>query len=96
MLAKVFSCAVVGLDGVLVEVEVDVGQGQPGMIVVGLPYTYRELSTMSEVTGGTPYGASCVAGAGDTLRMPTPLELKICRYQGEHVAKLAARLQPPE
>ena len=37
MLAKVFSCAVVGLDGVLVEVEVDVGQGQPGMIVVGLP-----------------------------------------------------------
>ncbi len=37
MLAKVFSCAVVGLDGVLVEVEVDVGQGQPGMVVVGLP-----------------------------------------------------------
>jgi magnesium chelatase family protein len=37
VLAKVFSCAVVGLDGVLVEVEVDVGQGQPGMIVVGLP-----------------------------------------------------------
>ena len=37
MLAKVFSCAVVGLDGVLVEVEVDVGLGQPGMIVVGLP-----------------------------------------------------------
>jgi magnesium chelatase family protein len=37
VLAKVFSCAVVGLDGVLVEVEVDVGSGQPGMIVVGLP-----------------------------------------------------------
>lgn len=37
MLAKVFSCAVVGLDGVLVEVEVDVGQGVPGMVVVGLP-----------------------------------------------------------
>ncbi|MGN6033564.1 MAG: magnesium chelatase domain-containing protein, partial [Thermomicrobiales bacterium] len=37
MLAKVFSCAVVGLDGVLVEVEVDVGSGQPGLIVVGLP-----------------------------------------------------------
>jgi hypothetical protein len=37
VLAKVFSCAVVGLDGVLVEVEVDVGFGQPGMIVVGLP-----------------------------------------------------------
>ena len=37
MLAKVYSCAVVGLDGVLVEVEVDVGQGQPGMVLVGLP-----------------------------------------------------------
>ena len=50
---------------------------------------------VSEVTGGTPYGASCVTGVGDTLRMPTPLELRICRYQGEHVAKTAARLQPP-
>jgi len=65
-----------------------------GMIIVGLPYTYRELSTMGEITGGTPYGASCVAGVGDTARMPTPLELRLCRYQGEHVAKLAARLQP--
>ena len=37
VLAKVYSCAVVGLDGVLVEVEVDVGQGQPRMVVVGLP-----------------------------------------------------------
>ena len=39
MLAKVFSCAVVGLEGVLVEVEVDVGHGQPGIFVVGLPDT---------------------------------------------------------
>jgi NAD(P)H dehydrogenase (quinone) len=66
-----------------------------GMIVVGLPYTYRELSTMREITGGTPYGASCVTGAGDELRMPTQLELTLCRYQGEHVARTAARLQPP-
>lgn len=65
-----------------------------GMIVVGLPYTYRELSTMGEITGGTPYGASCVTGVGDTLRMPTPLELQLCRYQGEHVARISARLQP--
>ena len=65
-----------------------------GMIIVGLPYTYRELSTMGEITGGTPYGASCVTGVGDTLRMPTPLELTLCRYQGQHVAKIAARLQP--
>jgi NAD(P)H dehydrogenase (quinone) len=66
-----------------------------GMIVVGLPYTYRELSTMGEITGGTPYGASCVTGVGETLRMPTPLELTLCRYQGEHVAKITARLAPP-
>ncbi len=64
-----------------------------GMIIVGLPYTYRELSTMREITGGTPYGASCVTGAGDELRMPTPLELTLCRYQGEHVARITSRLQ---
>jgi NAD(P)H dehydrogenase (quinone) len=64
-----------------------------GMIIVGLPYTYRELSTMREITGGTPYGASCVTGTGDQLRMPTPLELTLCRYQGEHVAKITARLE---
>jgi len=62
-----------------------------GMIVVGLPYTYTELSTMGEITGGTPYGASCVTGAGPDLRMPSPLELKLCRYQGEHVAKITRR-----
>ncbi len=37
VLSKVFSCAVVGVDGVLVEVEIDVGNGQPGIIIVGLP-----------------------------------------------------------
>jgi NAD(P)H dehydrogenase (quinone) len=65
-----------------------------GMIIVGLPYTYRDLSTMREVTGGTPYGASCITGAGNELRMPTPLELDMCRNQGEHVAKITARLSP--
>ena len=60
-----------------------------GMIIVGLPYTFRDLSTMREVTGGTPYGASCVTGAGAELRMPSALELEMCRYQGEHVAKIA-------
>jgi NAD(P)H dehydrogenase (quinone) len=62
-----------------------------GMIIVGLPYSYSELQTMAEITGGTPYGASCVTGAGKDLRMPSELELKLCRYQGEHVAKLASR-----
>ena len=64
-----------------------------GMIIVGLPYTYRELSQMAEIAGGTPYGASCVTGVGDTLRMPTPFELQLCRYQGQHVARIAARMQ---
>jgi len=63
-----------------------------GMIVVGLPYTFKELTTMREITGGTPYGASCITGSGSELRMPTALELDMCRYQGEHVARIAARL----
>ena len=65
-----------------------------GMIIVGLPYTYRELTTMKEITGGSPYGASCVTGPPGEVRMPTPLELTLCRYQGEHVAGITARLQP--
>lgn len=63
-----------------------------GMIIVGLPYTYKDLSTMREVTGGTPYGASCVTGAGSELRMPSALELDMCRYQGEHVARIVSSL----
>jgi NAD(P)H dehydrogenase (quinone) len=63
-----------------------------GMIIVGLPYTFKDLTTMREITGGTPYGASCVTGAGSELRMPTPLELEMCRYQGEHVARITSRL----
>ena len=63
-----------------------------GMIIVGLPYTFKDLATMREVTGGTPYGASCVTGSGQELRMPSALELEMCRYQGEHVAKIAKKL----
>ena len=64
-----------------------------GMIVVGLPYTFESLMTMREVTGGTPYGASCVTGAGSELRMPSALELDMCRFQGEqHVARLTAQM----
>jgi len=62
-----------------------------GMIVVGLPYSCKDLTTLSEITGGTPYGASCVTGTGKELRMPTNLELDICRFQGEHVAKITAQ-----
>lgn len=63
-----------------------------GMIVVGLPYTFQGLMTLREVTGGTPYGASCVAGTGAESRMPSDLELEMCRFQGEHVTRIAARL----
>jgi NAD(P)H dehydrogenase (quinone) len=62
-----------------------------GMVIVGLPYSYKDLATMREVTGGTPYGASCVTGAGNELRMPSALELDMCKYQGEHVAKITAQ-----
>jgi NAD(P)H dehydrogenase (quinone) len=65
-----------------------------GMIIVGLPYTFKDLTTMREVTGGTPYGASCVTGAGDELRMPSALELEMCRFQGEHVSRIAGRFGP--
>lgn len=62
-----------------------------GMVIIGLPYSYKDLATMREITGGTPYGASCVTGAGEDLRMPTNLELDMCRYQGEHVARLTSQ-----
>jgi NAD(P)H dehydrogenase (quinone) len=65
-----------------------------GMIIVGLPYTFKDLTTLREVTGGTPYGASCVTGAGAELRMPTTLELEMCRFQGEHVTLITQRLFP--
>jgi NAD(P)H dehydrogenase (quinone) len=63
-----------------------------GMVIVGLPYTFKDLTTLREVTGGTPYGASCVTGVGAELRMPTALELEMCRFQGEHVSRIAAKL----
>ena len=63
-----------------------------GMIIVGLPYTFKDLATMGEITGGTPYGASCITGSGSEARMPTALELEMCRYQGEHVARIGSKL----
>ncbi|MGO9946038.1 MAG: NAD(P)H:quinone oxidoreductase [Steroidobacteraceae bacterium] len=63
-----------------------------GMIIVGLPYTFKDLATMREITGGTPYGASCVTGSGAEARMPSALELEMCRYQGEHVTRISRQL----
>jgi NAD(P)H dehydrogenase (quinone) len=62
-----------------------------GMIVVGIPYACPELTNMREITGGTPYGASTLAGA-DGSRQPSANELTIARFQGAHVAKVAKKL----
>jgi NAD(P)H dehydrogenase (quinone) len=59
-----------------------------GMIIVGVPYSCREIMNMSEITGGSPYGASTLAG-DDGRRQPSENELKIARFQGAHVAKVA-------
>ncbi len=63
-----------------------------GMIIVGLPYSAPGITTMKEVTGGTPYGASSITGAGEESRMPSALELGMCRFQGEHVAQIVKDL----
>jgi NAD(P)H dehydrogenase (quinone) len=62
-----------------------------GMVIVGVPYSVQELSNMEEITGGTPYGASTLAGA-DGKRQPSENELAIARAQGRRVAEIAAKL----
>jgi len=62
-----------------------------GMVLVGLPYSFRGQRNMDEITGCSPYGASTIAGA-DGSRMPSDNELAGARYQGEHVAKIAKKL----
>jgi NAD(P)H dehydrogenase (quinone) len=63
-----------------------------GMIIVGVPYSEPRLTNMSEITGGTPYGASTLAGA-DGSRSPSENELDIARFQGAHVAAIAKKLK---
>jgi NAD(P)H dehydrogenase (quinone) len=60
------------------------------MIVVGVPYSCQELMNMGEISGGSPYGAGTLAG-GDGRRQPSENELKIARFQGAHVAKVAKK-----
>ena len=62
-----------------------------GFVVVGVPYTCQGLLNMDEITGGTPYGATTLAG-GDGSRQPSENELSIARFQGEHVARIASKL----
>jgi NAD(P)H dehydrogenase (quinone) len=62
-----------------------------GMVITGVPYSTQELLNLSEVTGGTPYGASTVAGPRGE-RQPTANELTIARAQGRHVTQIATKL----
>ncbi len=62
-----------------------------GMVIVGLPYSYPGLLTLDEVSGGTPYGATTLAG-GDGSRQPSENELGAARFQGRHVAEVTRKL----
>jgi NAD(P)H dehydrogenase (quinone) len=62
-----------------------------GMVIVGVPYSESGLLHMDNITGGTPYGATTLAGP-DGSRQPTENELKIARFQGKHVAEIASKL----
>ena len=62
-----------------------------GMVIVGLPYSFKGMSDVQTVSGGTPYGASTIAG-GDGSRQPIAIELEGAKFQGRHVAGIAAKL----
>ncbi|MBI5666169.1 MAG: NAD(P)H:quinone oxidoreductase [Nitrospirae bacterium] len=62
-----------------------------GMIIAGLPYSFQGQMRIDEITGGSPYGASTIAG-GQGERMPSANELEAARFQGKHVATIASKL----
>lgn len=62
-----------------------------GFIIVGLPYSFQGQMGVDEIMGNSPYGASTIAG-GDGSRQPSQVELEGARYQGRHVAQIAAKL----
>ncbi len=63
-----------------------------GMVVVGLPYAFQGQMGVDEISGGSPYGASTITG-GDGSRQPSESELAGARFQGKHVAGIAAKLK---
>jgi NAD(P)H dehydrogenase (quinone) len=65
-----------------------------GMVVVGLPYAAQGQMRLDEITGGSPYGATTIAG-GDGSRHPSANELELARIQGRHVAEIAIRQRLP-
>jgi NAD(P)H dehydrogenase (quinone) len=62
-----------------------------GMVLVGVPYSEARQMTLGEISGGSPYGATTIAGS-DGSRQPSENELAIARFQGGHVARIAAKL----
>jgi NAD(P)H dehydrogenase (quinone) len=62
-----------------------------GMVVVGLPYAFQGQMRIDEITGGSPYGASTIAG-GQGERMPSDNEVEAAKFQGQHVAAIAKKL----
>lgn len=62
-----------------------------GMVIVGVPYSCAGLTNMSAISGGSPYGASTMAGT-DGSRQPSQNELDIARFQGKHVAEIALKI----
>lgn len=62
-----------------------------GMVIVGLPYAFQGQTGLDEIKGGSPYGASTIAG-GDGSRQPSAVELEAARYQGRHVSEIAGKL----
>ena len=62
-----------------------------GMVIVGLPYAFAGQMQLAEVAGGSPYGASTIAGA-DGSRQPGTIDLDGARFQGRHVATIAGKL----
>ena len=63
-----------------------------GCVIVGLPYTFTEQTTIKEITGGSPYGASTIAGPGGVW-MPSANELKLAKDLGRHLTKIAKKLE---
>lgn len=63
-----------------------------GFVIVGLPYAFQGQTRIDEITGGSPYGASTIAG-GSGERMPSENELEAARFQGKHVATIASKLK---
>lgn len=68
-----------------------------GCVIVGLPYVFKEQMIMTEITGGSPYGPSTVAGSGPPYkRMPTDNDLKLARSLGKYLTEIARKLAPEE